>query len=68
MKCSLLRSARQYLSRQAMVVLTTTKVGRSYRVTLPQEVRELLELREGDEIVFFTVRGQRGRVCLRKIS
>jgi AbrB family looped-hinge helix DNA binding protein len=51
-----------------MVVLTTTKVGRSYRVTLPQEVRELLELREGDEIVFFTVRGQRGRVCLRKSS
>jgi AbrB family looped-hinge helix DNA binding protein len=52
----------------AMVVLTTTKVGRSYRVTLPQEVRELLELREGDEIVFFTVRGQRGRVCFRKSS
>ena len=68
MKCSLLRSARQYLSRQAMVILTTTKVGRSYRVTLPQEVRELLELREGDEIVFFTVRGQRGRICFRKSS
>jgi AbrB family looped-hinge helix DNA binding protein len=51
-----------------MVVLTTTKVGRSYRITLPQEVRDALELMEGDEIVFFTVRGQRGRICFRKSS
>jgi len=51
-----------------MVVLVTAKVGRDFRVTLPKEVRELLELKEGDELVFYTVerRGGIKRVCIRK--
>ena len=46
--------------------MATTKVGRDFRVTVPREVRELLELSEGDELVFFTLRGTKGRICFRK--
>ena len=37
-----------------------------FRVTIPKEVRELLELKQGDDVVFFTVEGWKGRVCFRK--
>ncbi len=49
-----------------MAVLATTKVGQDFRVTVPREVRELLELSEGDELIFFALRGTKGRVCFRK--
>jgi AbrB family looped-hinge helix DNA binding protein len=50
-----------------MTILDTTKVGRDFRVTIPKEARELLELKEGDELVFFTIRGRKGHICFRKI-
>jgi AbrB family looped-hinge helix DNA binding protein len=49
-----------------MTVLATTKIGQNFRMTLPQEVRDLLSLSEDDEIVFFSVEGEEGRVCFRK--
>lgn len=49
-----------------MAILATAKVGRNFRVTIPQEVRELLELEEGDEVLFFKTEGWIRRVCLRK--
>jgi AbrB family looped-hinge helix DNA binding protein len=51
-----------------MAILATTKVGVDFRVTIPKEVREHLELNEGDELVFYTIRRQKGRVCFRKSS
>lgn len=48
-----------------MAVLAKAKVGRDFRVTVPQEVREHLQLNEGEELVFFTIEDQRGRVCFR---
>ena len=49
-----------------MAVLATVKVRQDFRVTIPREARELLELEIGDELVFFTVEGFKGRVCFRK--
>lgn len=49
-----------------MAVLAKGRIGRDFRVTLPREVREFLELKEGEEILFYTVEGQIGRVCFRK--
>lgn len=49
-----------------MTVLATTKIGQNFRVTLPQEVRDILSLSEDDEIVFYSVEGEEGRVCFRK--
>jgi len=51
-----------------VTVLASGRVGRDFRVTLPREVREALGLLEGDEIVFHTVEGMRGRVCMRRAS
>lgn len=34
------------------VVLKTTKLGRYNRTTVPEEVRKLLNLQEGDEIAW----------------
>jgi len=34
------------------VVLKTTRLGRYNRTTVPEEVRKLLNLREGDEIAW----------------
>ncbi|NIO37713.1 AbrB/MazE/SpoVT family DNA-binding domain-containing protein [Candidatus Bathyarchaeota archaeon] len=48
-----------------MTVLATVKIGQNFRVTLPREVRETLELKEGDELVFFTVKRFERRVCFR---
>jgi len=34
------------------VVLKTTRLGRYHRTTVPEEVRKLLNLREGDKIAW----------------
>jgi len=34
------------------VVLKVTKLGRYFRTTVPEEVRKLLNLREGDEVAW----------------
>lgn len=49
-----------------MTILETAKIGKNFRITLPKEVRESLDLREGGEIVFFTVEDFEGRICFRK--
>ena len=49
-----------------MTILATAKIGQNFRVTLPQEVRDVLSLSEDDEIVFYSVEGEEGRVCFRK--
>ena len=49
-----------------MPILATARVSKGFRVTIPKEAREFLEMEEGDEIVFFTVEGMQGRVCFRK--
>lgn len=49
-----------------MVILAISKVRQNFRVTLPKEVRKLLELEEDNELVFFTVEGFMRRVCFRK--
>jgi len=49
-----------------MAVLATGSVGRNFRVTLPREVRDYLDLEEGEELIFYTIGDQKGRVCFRK--
>ncbi len=51
-----------------MTVLASTKIGQNFRVTLPQEVRDLLSLTVDDEIVFYSVEGEEGRISFRKRS
>jgi AbrB family looped-hinge helix DNA binding protein len=51
-----------------MTVLATVTIGKNSRITVPKEVRNLLELEEGDELLFFKTRGWKRRVCLRKGS
>jgi AbrB family looped-hinge helix DNA binding protein len=51
-----------------MAILTTARVGRDFRITVPKEVRELLALSEGDELVFYRLGRTKGRVCFRKSS
>ena len=50
-----------------MTVLATSKIGQNFRLTLPQEVRDFLEVDEGTELVFYTRANQPGRVCIRKM-
>jgi len=49
-----------------VVVLATAKVAKDYRITLPKEVREFLNLEAGCTLVFFTIEGRKGAVCMRK--
>ena len=49
-----------------MTVIATGKIGKDYRVTLPTNVRDSLDLKEGDELIFYTVEDKKGRVCFRK--
>lgn len=51
-----------------MTILATAKISKGFRVTIPKEAREFLEVKEGEEIVFFKVEGMLGRVCFRKAS
>ena len=49
-----------------LAVLAVCKVRQGFRVTIPKEVRELLELEEGDELLFFKTRGWVKHICIRK--
>jgi AbrB family looped-hinge helix DNA binding protein len=51
-----------------MAVLATTKVSSGFRVTIPKEVREYLKLKEGQKLVFYTLKRKPGRICCRKTS
>jgi AbrB family looped-hinge helix DNA binding protein len=42
------------------------KVGQGFRVTIPKEIRELLELVEDDELLFFKTKGWVKHICIRK--
>ena len=39
-----------------MTILTSAKISKFFLVSIPKEIREFMELEEGDEIVFLTVR------------
>jgi hypothetical protein len=41
-----------FLSIRERVVLKVTRLGRYHRTTVPEEVRKLLSLKEGDEIAW----------------
>jgi len=49
-----------------LAVLAVCKVRQGFRVTIPKEVRELLELEEDDELLFFKTRGWVKHICIRK--
>lgn len=49
-----------------MAVLAVVKVGRDFRITVPKEVREYLQLTEDSEIVFYSLEDTKGRVCFRR--
>jgi AbrB family looped-hinge helix DNA binding protein len=49
-----------------LAVLAVCKVRQGFRVTIPKEVRELLELEEDDELLFFKTRGWIKHICIRK--
>ena len=51
------------LSIRERVVLKVTRLGRYHRTTVPEEVRKLLGLREGDEIVWVL---ENGRILVEK--
>ncbi len=50
-----------------MAVLAVAKVGRGFRVTISKDVRELLELEEGDGLLFFKTEGWMKRICLKEL-
>lgn len=49
-----------------MTVVAKAKVGTDFRMTIPKEVRDILELKEGEELIFYTVDEWMNRVCFRK--
>ena len=50
-----------------MTILTTVKVPKGFRVTIPKEARKRLGLEEGEELIFFTVEDVHNQVCFRKV-
>lgn len=50
-----------------MTILAKVKIGSEFRVTFPKDVRDFLDLNEGDELVFYTIKDEKGRICFRKI-
>jgi len=50
------------------MIIAKAKIGKDFRLTLPKEVREHLKLEGGEELIFYTVEGLEGRVCIRKGS
>jgi len=51
---------------EVMAVLATVKVTKDFRITIPKEVRQFLNLEVGRTLVFFTIEGRKGSVCMRK--
>jgi AbrB family looped-hinge helix DNA binding protein len=49
-----------------MAILASAKVGKNYRITLPNEVRKHLDLNEDSTVIFFTISNEKGRVSFRK--
>ena len=47
-------------------MIARAKIGKDFRLTLPKEVREYLKLEGGEEIIFYTIEGLEGRVCIRR--
>lgn len=50
------------------MILGRGKIGRGFRLTIPREVRDYLGLEEGEELIFYSIEGLEGRVCIRKGS
>jgi len=50
------------------MILARGRVGKDFRLTIPKEVRDHLHLEGGEELIFYTVEGLEGRVCIRKGS
>ncbi|RJS86029.1 hypothetical protein CW702_00105 [Candidatus Bathyarchaeota archaeon] len=55
-----------YMEDAEMAILATAKVTKDFRLTVPKEVREYLNLEAGRTLVFFTIEGRKGAVCIRK--
>lgn len=49
----------------AMAILASVKVGKNHRITIPKEVRDVLKINEGSEVIFFTTEGWKRRVGMR---
>jgi AbrB family looped-hinge helix DNA binding protein len=49
-----------------MVILASVKVDKKFRITIPKEVRQMLNLTANSELLFFTVAEWKERVCFRK--
>ncbi|MBA7496274.1 hypothetical protein ES702_06873 [subsurface metagenome] len=49
-----------------MVILASAKVDKKFRITIPKEIRQLLNLTANSELIFFTVAEWKERVCFRK--
>jgi len=47
------------------VVLKTTRLGRYHRTTVPEEVRKLLNLHEGDEIAWIL---EESKILIEKVE
>lgn len=54
------------MGRCKMTILATARVQKGYRVVIPKEVRDFLDLEEGEVIIFFEIIGKKGQVCFRK--
>ena len=49
-----------------MAILASVKVTKNFRITIPKEVRDYINLDENSELIFFTVPSERGRISFRK--
>ncbi len=50
------------------MIIARAKIGKGFRLTIPKEVRERLNLEGGEELIFYTIEGLEGRVCIRRGS
>ena len=48
-----------------MAILASVKVGKNHRITIPKEVRDVLKINEGSEVIFYTTEGWKRRVGMR---
>lgn len=48
-----------------MAILASVKIGKNNRITIPKEVRDILKMNEGSEVIFFTIDGWKHRVGMR---